>query len=76
MRRWKDNIKADLKDVTLFTMLMFNDTWILVNPACRVLRLQMEERLPDMENRYDYIDKVFADSQEMVVIQLGSWARC
>jgi len=56
MRRWKDNIKADLKDVMLFTMFISQDTWILVNPACRVLRVQMEERLLDMENRCEYID--------------------
>ena len=56
MRRWKDNIKADLKDVTLFTLLIFHDTWIVFNSARRVLRLQMEERLPDMENRCEYID--------------------
>jgi len=56
MRRWKYNIKVDLKDVMLFNMLIFHDTWILVNTACRVLRLLMEERLPDMENRCEYID--------------------
>jgi len=56
MRRWKYNIKVYLKDVMLFNMLIFHDTWILVKPACRVLRLRMEERLPDMENRCEYID--------------------
>jgi hypothetical protein len=35
MRRRKDTIKVDLKDVMLFTMLIFHDTWILVIPAYR-----------------------------------------
>ena len=56
MRRCKYNIKLDVKDVMLFNMLVFHETWILVNPACHVLRLWIEERLPDMENRCEYID--------------------
>jgi len=76
MRRWEDNIKVDLTDVILFTVFVFHDTWIHVNPACRFLRLRMEGRLSDMENRCEYIELVFIDSQEGVVLQLGGWARC
>jgi hypothetical protein len=56
MRRWKDNIKVDLKDVVLFTMLIFHDTWILVNLACCVHRLRLEERIPDMESRCECVE--------------------
>jgi hypothetical protein len=45
----------------------------LVTTAWHILRLQMERRLPDMESSCEYIEYAVADSQQGVVLQVGSW---
>jgi hypothetical protein len=47
-----------------------------VTTARRVLRLRLEERLPDMEGYCEYIEYAVADNQQWVVLQLECWARC
>jgi hypothetical protein len=35
----------------------------------------MEERLPDIENSCEYVEKEVAGRQQGVVLQLGGWAK-
>ena len=61
--------------MSLRWVLYFNITLksVAVTTAWRVLRLQMEERPPNMEGSCEY---AVADSRQGVVLQLGGWARC
>ena len=51
------------------------DKSVFVSSAWRLLRLRMEERLPDMENSCEYVEKEVAGRQQGVVLQLGGWAK-
>jgi hypothetical protein len=50
--------------------------WDPVTTAWCILRLRMEERPPDMEVSWEYIEQADADSRQGVVLKLGGWARC
>jgi hypothetical protein len=56
--------------------MSISDKRLPVTTACHVLRLRMDERPPDMEGSYEYIEYAVADRQHRVVLQLGGWARC
>jgi hypothetical protein len=43
----------------------------LVTMAWHILRLWMEERLPDMEDSCEYIELAVENSRQGVVLQLG-----
>jgi hypothetical protein len=45
-----------------------HDKWVPVTTAWRVLRLQMEEQLPDMEGSCEYIEKTVVDSRQGVIL--------
>jgi hypothetical protein len=60
----------------VYLLLLFHDKWVPVTTAWRVLRVQMEERPPDMEGSCEYFEEAVADSRQGAVLQLGDWARC
>jgi hypothetical protein len=54
----------------------FPDKWVPVTMALRVLRLRMEERPPIWTVDANALKKTIADSRQVMVLQLGGWARC
>jgi hypothetical protein len=52
------------------------EKWVRVITAWGVLRFLLKERPPDTEGSREYNEQAVADSQQVVVCQLGGWATC